>query len=113
MSIPGGVRSSISTFDFVTLGSTLSMRAFGRLGGCSVFDFVALGSSFAIRSYGRLGSPPGEQRRGFGESYLNDPSLRFLAFSLLDARGSQGCRFQLYQRRILRLRFYYCSQSNK
>ena len=43
--------------DFVHIGSSLSLRSFGRLGSAiSVLDFVHLGSNLALRSFARMGS---------------------------------------------------------
>jgi len=62
---------SMSVLDFVHLGSSLSLRSFGRVGSSvsvqglarlgsvfsmSVLDFLHLGSSLSLRSLGRLGS---------------------------------------------------------
>ena len=49
--------SGLSVLDFLHLGSSLSLRSFGRLGsGLSVVDFLHLGSSLSLRSFGRIGS---------------------------------------------------------
>ena len=48
---------SMSVLDFLHLGSSLSLRSFGRVGsGLSVLDFLHLGSSLSLRSFGRVGS---------------------------------------------------------
>ena len=40
----------MSMFDFVHLGSTFSLRSFGRMGGqLTMMDFVHLGSSISLR----------------------------------------------------------------
>merc|ERR550537_1161615 len=47
----------MSVLDFLHLGSSLSVRSFGRLGASmSVLDFLHLGSSLSVRSFARLGS---------------------------------------------------------
>ena len=59
--------SSLSVLDFLLLGSSLSLRTFGRVGAhisvygmtrigssMSVLDYVCLGSMLSLRSFGRL-----------------------------------------------------------
>ena len=74
LSILGSCRfgSSLSTLDYMQLGSCLSLRSFtrfasacsivgmSRIGSCvSVLDFLALGSGISLRSF----SPPGGSER--------------------------------------------------
>lgn len=52
-----GNLGTLSTFDTVTLSSSLSMRSFGRVSGmASVLNVLNLGSSLSVRSFSRCGS---------------------------------------------------------
>jgi len=52
----GRCGSNMSTFNFVSLGSALSMRSISKCGcSVSVMDYVNFGSSLSIRRFSRLG----------------------------------------------------------
>jgi hypothetical protein len=46
-----------SAMDCMNLGSSCSMRSYGRLGSAlSMFDYLSLGSCVSVRTFARLGS---------------------------------------------------------